>query len=59
MANCGKKASFIIEWGFFLCYNYPSRLHKPWCHIETLGGGLNDELGFDCFDSYNHFVFDF
>ena len=54
-----KRGSVLIEWDLFFVIILIVKDRNLDNYIKQTGGGLNDELGFDCFDSYNHIVFDF
>jgi len=54
-----KKVLFIIEWVFFYVIIICQGFTNLDVMFNMLGGGLNDELGFDCFSSYNRCFFIF
>ena len=54
-----KRGSVLIEWDLFYVIILIVKDRNLDNYIKQTGGGLNDELGFDCFGSYNHIVFDF
>ena len=59
ITNCGKEASFLLNEAFFYAIITCQGFTSLDVIFRISGGGLNDKLGFDCFDSYNHHIFDF